>query len=148
MACPRSVTHGASGSATACSSARKVATTVHALEDDLAGREAALAAALTSAVVAVYGEWARELVAVQMIGLPPGRWAVGGQLAQTVSPAVTFGIREAKFARPDTNELVPNLIASVTSAVAAVFGEHSRTGVTVELVATPPGRTGIGGALV
>ena len=42
--------------------------TVHALEGDLAGREAALAAALTDSIAAVYGEWARELVTVQLIG--------------------------------------------------------------------------------
>ena len=122
--------------------------TVHALEADLAGREAALASALTEAVAAVYGEWARELVTVQLIGLPAGRWAVGGQLAAAVSPAVTFGVREGMFARPDAEALVRRLIASVTDAIAAVFGEHTRAGTTVELVATPEGRTGVGGVLV
>ena len=39
------------------------------------------------------------------------------------------------------------LIASVTDAVASVFGEQSRAGITVELVATPSGRTGVGGVL-
>lgn len=122
--------------------------TVHALEGDLAGREAALAEALTASVAAVYGQWARDLVSVQLVGLPAGRWAVGGQLVQSVSPAVTFGVREAMFARPDAHELVPKLIASVTDAVASVFGEQSRAGITVELVATPAGRTGVGGVLV
>jgi phenylpyruvate tautomerase PptA (4-oxalocrotonate tautomerase family) len=122
--------------------------TVHALEGDLAGREAALAAALTDSVAAVYGQWARELVSVQLIGLPAGRWAVGGQLVQAVSPAVTFGIREAVFARPDADELVTKLIASITDAIASVVGEQSRAGITVELVATPAGRTGVGGELV
>lgn len=121
--------------------------TVHALEGDLAGREAALAHALTDSVAAVYGQWARELVTVQLMGLPAGRWAVGGQLVQTISPAVTLGVREAMFARPDADELVSRLIASVTDAVAAVFGEQSRAGITVDLVATPAGRAGVGGLL-
>lgn len=121
--------------------------TVHALEGDLAGREAALAEALTESVAAVYGQWAREVVTVRLIGLPPGRWAVGGQLVQNVSPAVTFGIREAMFDRQDADELIRKLIASVTDAIASVFAEQNRAAITVELVATPPGRTGIGGLL-
>jgi phenylpyruvate tautomerase PptA (4-oxalocrotonate tautomerase family) len=121
--------------------------TLHALEDDLAGREAAIATALTAAVVDVYGPWARGLVNVQMVGLPRGRWAVGGRLVATLSPSVTFGIREAAFARPDADELVRKLITSVTNAVASVFGEERRPGITVELVATPPGRTGVGGVV-
>jgi phenylpyruvate tautomerase PptA (4-oxalocrotonate tautomerase family) len=121
--------------------------TVHALEADLAGREAALAEALTDAVAAVYGQWARELVTVRLIGLPAGRWAVGGQLSKTLSPTVTFGVRDAMFARPDADQVVRTLIASVTDAVSSVFGEASRPGITVELVATPAGRTGVGGQL-
>jgi phenylpyruvate tautomerase PptA (4-oxalocrotonate tautomerase family) len=119
--------------------------TVHALEDDLAGREATLAEALTDSIAAVYGEWARELVTVQLIGVPVGRWAVGGRLVRTASPAVTLGVREAMFARPAAEELIRQLIASLTDAVASVFGEQSRARTTVELVATPAGRTGVGG---
>ena len=121
--------------------------TVRALEGDLAGREAALAGALTDSIASVYGEWARELVTVQLIGLPVGRWAVGGRLVQTASPAVTLGVREAMFARPDAEELIRTLIASLTDAVASVFGEQTRPRTTVELVATPAGRTGVGGLL-
>ncbi len=121
--------------------------TLHALETDLAGREAALAAALAESVTAVYGQWTRDLVTVRFIGMPAGRWAIGGQLVQTTSPAVTFGVREAMLARPDAKELVARLIASVTDAVASVFGEQSRAGTTVELVATPAGLTGVGGRL-
>jgi phenylpyruvate tautomerase PptA (4-oxalocrotonate tautomerase family) len=119
--------------------------TVHALEGDLAGREAALARALTDSIAAVYGEWARELVTVRLIGLPAGRLAVGGRLAETASPAVTLGVREAMFARPDADERIGQLIASLTNATTSVFGEQSRAGTTVELVATPAGRTGVGG---
>jgi phenylpyruvate tautomerase PptA (4-oxalocrotonate tautomerase family) len=122
--------------------------TIHALEDDLAGREAALASALTESIVAVYGEWVRALVSVQLVGVPRGRWAIGGQLVQTVPPSVTCGVREALFARPDAEVLVTRLIASVTDAVAAVFGQACRAGIIVDLVATPAGRTGVGGSVV
>ncbi|GAA0937209.1 tautomerase family protein [Virgisporangium aurantiacum] len=120
---------------------------VHALESDLAGRETALIRALTDAVVAVYGEWARAIADVRLIGLPPHRWGIGGTPAQAPSPSVTFGIREAAFARPDADEIVARLGTAVTDAVVEVFGERVRAGVTVELVATPAGRTGVGGVV-
>ena len=91
--------------------------TVHALEGDLAGREAALADVLTDSIAAVYGEWARELVTVRLIGLPVERLAVGGRLVRTASPAVTLGVREAMFTRPDAEELIRKLIGSLTDAV-------------------------------
>jgi len=62
--------------------------------------------------------------------------------------SVTFGIREAAFSRPDADELVARLVAGVTDAVVEVFGERVRAGVTVELVGSPAGRTGIGGVVV
>ena len=120
--------------------------TVHVLEDDLAGREAELIEALTGAVVAVYGDWARDIVVVRLIGLPQNRWSVGGEPAR--SPNVLFGIREAAFDRPDAEQIVARLVAGVTDAVAGVFGERVRSGVTVELVGTPAGRTGVGGVVV
>jgi phenylpyruvate tautomerase PptA (4-oxalocrotonate tautomerase family) len=113
--------------------------TVHALENDLTGREAALAQALTDSVVSVYGPWARDVVNVQLISIPAGRWAVGGTLVQTVAPVVTFGVNEAMFARADADELVARLTGSVTDAVASAVGEHCRAGITVQLVATPAG---------
>ena len=58
----------------------------------------------------MYGEWARELVTVQLVGVPVGRWAVGGRLVRTASPAVTLGVRQAMFARPDAEELTRRLI--------------------------------------
>jgi phenylpyruvate tautomerase PptA (4-oxalocrotonate tautomerase family) len=121
---------------------------VHALESDLAGREAALIGALTDAVVAVYGEWARDTVVVRLIGLPPNRWGVGGVPAQAPSPTVTFGIREAVFHRPDADDVIARLVTGVTDAVAAVVGEPVRAGVTVEFAAVPAGRTGFGGVVV
>lgn len=122
--------------------------TVHALESDLAGREAALVQALTECVVEIYGEWARESANVQLIGIPRGRWAVGGEMVESIAPSVTFGIREAAFARPDATDLAARLIAAVTDAVVSVFGEHMRSNTQVELVATPAGRTGVGGVVV
>lgn len=122
--------------------------TVHALESDLAGREAALVHALTDCVVEIYGEWARDSANVQLIGIPRGRWAVGGRIVDTIAPTVSFGIREAAFARPDADELAARLIGAVTDAVVSVFGEHTRANTQVELVATPAGRTGLGGVVV
>jgi phenylpyruvate tautomerase PptA (4-oxalocrotonate tautomerase family) len=121
---------------------------VHVLESDLAGREAVLIEKLTDAVVAVYGEWARSIAVVRLIGLPPNRWGIGGRPAQAPSPSVTFGIKEAAFGRPDVDEIVARLVSEVTNAIVAVFGEHVRAGVTVELVGIPAGRTGVGGVVV
>lgn len=122
--------------------------TVHALESDLAGREADLIEGLTEAVVAVYGEWAREIAVVRLVGVPAGRWGIGGKPAEAPAPAVTFGIRAGVFDRPDATELLGRLTAGVTEAVATAVGERVRPGVTVEFVGTPDGRTGVGGALV
>jgi phenylpyruvate tautomerase PptA (4-oxalocrotonate tautomerase family) len=121
---------------------------VHVLESDLADRETELIERLTDAVVAVYGEWARSLVVVQLIGLPPQRWGIGGVPAQNPSPSVIFGIKEAAFGRPDAEEIVARLVSGVTDAMVDVFGERVRAGVSVELVATIAGRTGIGGVVV
>jgi phenylpyruvate tautomerase PptA (4-oxalocrotonate tautomerase family) len=120
---------------------------VYVLESDLAGRETALIRKLTEAVVAVYGEWARDLAVVRLIGLPSHRWGIGGAPAHAPAPAVTFGIREAAFGRPDADEIVARLVAGVTDAVVDVFGERVRAGVTVELVGVPAGRTGTGGVV-
>jgi phenylpyruvate tautomerase PptA (4-oxalocrotonate tautomerase family) len=120
---------------------------VHVLESDLAGRETALIARLTDAVVAVYGDWARDVAVVRLIGLPSHRWGIGGRPAEAPSPSVTFGIHEAAFGRPGADEIVARLVAEVTDAVVEVFGERVRAGVTVELVGTPAGRTGVGGVV-
>lgn len=120
---------------------------VHAAENDLAGREGELIATLTEAVVDVYGEWAREHVVIKLIGMPPGRWGIGGRPAEAPAPSVTFGIRAGVFERPDAAEIVGRLVAGVTDAVVAAVGESVRAGVTVELVGTPDGRTGVGGVL-
>ena len=121
--------------------------TVRAPEAQLAGREPALITTLTDAVVRVYGEWARDLVVVQLDGIPPGRWGVGGRAADNAAPAITFGIREAALTRPDGKEIAARLVAGLTDAVAGVLGEQARGGTSVELVATPAGRSGLGGAI-
>jgi len=122
--------------------------TVHVLESELAGRETPLIATLTEAVVAVYGEWAREIVEVRLIGVPAGRWGIGGKPAVDPAPSVTFGIKEGAFHRPDTPEIVARLVAGVTDAIVAVCGERVRSGVSVELVGVPDGRSGTGGVVV
>ena len=116
-------------------------------EAQLAGHEPALITALTDAVVQVYGEWARGLVVVHLDGIPQGRWGIGGRAADDAAPSITFGIREAALTRPDGNEIAARLVAGLTDAVANVLGEQTRSGTSVELVATPEGRTGLGGAI-
>ncbi|OLT03484.1 hypothetical protein BJF90_25640 [Pseudonocardia sp. CNS-004] len=121
---------------------------VYANEPDLTGREAEVISALTDAVVAVYGEWAREIAVVQLVGIPPGRWGIAGRPADAPAPRVTFGIKDAAFSRPDADDIVMRLVTGVTDALVTVFGERVRAGTTVELVGTPAGRSGVGGEVV
>jgi phenylpyruvate tautomerase PptA (4-oxalocrotonate tautomerase family) len=116
-------------------------------EARLAGHEPELITALTEAVVQVYGEWARDLVVVHLDGIPRGRWGVGGRAADDGAPAITLGIREAALARPGGSEIAARLVAGLTDAVASVLGEQARSGTSVELVATPEGRAGLGGTI-
>lgn len=116
-------------------------------EAQLAGREPALISALTDAVVDVYGPWARDIVVVHLDGVPKGRWGIGGRAADDAAPAITFGIREAALSRLDGKQVTARLVARLTDAVASVLGEHARSGTRVELIATPEGRTAIGGAV-
>jgi phenylpyruvate tautomerase PptA (4-oxalocrotonate tautomerase family) len=116
-------------------------------EARLAGNEPALITALTDALVEVYGEWAREIVVVHLDGVPQGRWGIGGKAVDDAAPAITFGIREAALTRPGGDETAARLVAVLTDAVASVLGEQTRGGTSVELVATPPGRSGVGGAI-
>lgn len=122
--------------------------TVHALEHQLAGREEDLTTALTEAVAAVYGEWARSIAVVQLVGLPAGRWAVGGVSRKTVAPAVTFGIRAGALTRPETPDFLRRLATGVTDAIAAVLGEDVRAGTVVEFVGQRDDLTAVGGQIV
>lgn len=119
--------------------------TVHLPEDRLAGREPELVAALTEAVVDVYGEWARELVGVRLAGVPAGRFAQGGE-AVDAGASVTLGVRAGLFDREDAESLTARLGAGLTDAITKVLGEEFRAGTMVELVASPPERTFVGGA--
>jgi len=116
-------------------------------EARLAGREPALIAALTDAVVEVYGEWARGLVVVHLDGVREGRWGIGGRAVDDAAPAITFGIREAALTGPGGSEVAARLVAGLTEAVASVFGEQARGGTSVELVAAPAGRAGRAGVI-
>lgn len=122
--------------------------TVRVLEPQLEGNEPALIAALTDAVVDVYGEWARDVAVIHLEGVPAGRWGLRGKPVDEAPPVIMFGIREAAFARPDSGEIIARLVRTVTDAAAGVLGAHLRDTITVELVATPAGRTAIGGVIV
>ena len=95
----------------------------------------------------MYGEWARDLVVVHLDGIPRGRWGIGGRTVDDAAPAITFGIREAALTRPGGNETAARLVAGLTDAVASVLGEQARSGTSIELVATPEGRSGLGGTI-
>ncbi|HEY8480293.1 MAG TPA: tautomerase family protein [Spirillospora sp.] len=118
--------------------------TVHLPENRLSGREAELVEALTEAVVDVYGEWARELVGIRLAGVPEGRFAQGGEAVDT-GASVTLGVRAGLFDRPDADTLTERLGAGLTDAISGVLGEDFRAGTMVELVASPPERTFVGG---
>lgn len=121
---------------------------VYAREDDLTGREADTVSALTEAVVTVYGEWARDIVVVQLIGLADTRWGIGGKLAKSPAPRVSFHIKEAAFSQPDAEDIVAGLVSGVTEAVVTVFGERVRADTEVQLIGNPSGRSGVGGVVV
>lgn len=121
--------------------------TVRMPEAQLAGHEQALITAITEAVVGVYGEWARDIAVVHLEGIPQGRLGIGGKTADDAAPAITFGIREAALTRPDGSQIAARLVAGLTDAVAGVLGEQVRGDTSVELVATPEGRTGVAGVI-
>ncbi|MFD8811887.1 4-oxalocrotonate tautomerase family protein [Streptomyces sp. NPDC059627] len=120
--------------------------TVHLPESRLTGKEPALVAALTDAIVDVYGEWARELVSVRLSGVPAGRFAQGGRAVDTIA-SVALGVRAGVFDRPDAARITARLGTALTDAITRVVGDDLRTGTMVELVASPPQRTFVGGAL-
>lgn len=118
-------------------------------EEALDGKtEPRLVRELTEGVVSVYGERFRELVVVELFGVPDGRWGEGGVPSARLAPIVTLRLREGAFALPEFEDAPARLIAALTDAVVAVFGEEIRERVTVHLVAVPAGRSGVGGELV
>jgi len=120
--------------------------TVHLPENRLTGKEPLLIAALTDAIVDVYGAWARDHVSIRLAGVPAGRFAHGGKTVDTTA-SVTLGIRAGVFDRPDAADITARLGAALTDAVTRVVGDDLRAGTTVELVASPPERTFVGGSL-
>lgn len=124
--------------------------TVLAAEAQLAGHEDTLFTALTDAVTGVYGDWARSLVVIRLVGVPTGRWAVGGVTTDRPAPEVAFGIRAGALARPDGREIARRLVATVTDAVATALDldDELRSTVIVELVPQPDELVGVGGTLI
>lgn len=120
--------------------------TVHLPENRLTGNEPLLVAALTGAIVDVYGEWARDLVSVRLTGVPAGRFAQGGKAVDT-NASVILGVRAGVFDRPDAAQITARLGTALTDAITRVVGDDLRAGTMVELVASPPERTFVGGAL-
>ncbi|GAA4633970.1 hypothetical protein GCM10023196_073640 [Actinoallomurus vinaceus] len=120
--------------------------TVHLPENRLSGKEPELVTALTEAIVDVYGEWARDLVSIRLAGVPAGRFAQGGKAVDT-NASVILGVRAGVFDRPDAAQITARLGAALTDATTRVLGEELRAGTMVELVASPPERTFVGGAL-
>jgi len=84
---------------------------------------------------------------VRLIGLPAGRWGIGGKPVAQPSPSVTFGINEKALARPDSATILAGLAAAVTDALAEVLGEHRRPGVTIDFVSQAAARWAAGGAI-
>ena len=61
--------------------------------------------------------------------------------------SVTLGVRSGVYERPDAAEITTRLGAALTDAITSVPGEELRPGTMVELLASPPERTFVGGAL-
>ncbi|MFF3503473.1 4-oxalocrotonate tautomerase family protein [Streptomyces sp. NPDC003247] len=120
--------------------------TVHLPENRLTGKEPVLVAALTDAIVGVYGEWARDLVSIRLAGVPAGRFARGGKAVDT-NASVILGVRAGVFDRPDAAHITARLGTVLTDAITRAVGDDLRTGTMVELVASPPERTFVGGVL-
>ncbi|MEU9556478.1 tautomerase family protein [Streptomyces fumanus] len=118
--------------------------TVHLPEDRLAGKEPLLIAALTDAIVDVYGDWARDHVSIRLSGVPAGRFAQGGKAVDTIA-SVVLGVRAGVFDRPDAARITARLGTALTDAITRVTGDDLRAGTMVEFVASPPERTFIGG---
>jgi phenylpyruvate tautomerase PptA (4-oxalocrotonate tautomerase family) len=123
---------------------------VQMLEETLDGKvEAKIIRALTDAVVEVYGEKARELVVVEIFGIPKARWGRGGEpIGDETVADVTLNMREIALERPEIDDVPKQLIASITKAVVSVFGDSVRENLNVLIVGIPKGRSGVAGEVV
>jgi phenylpyruvate tautomerase PptA (4-oxalocrotonate tautomerase family) len=114
-------------------------------EDDLGGGvEERVIHELTEAIAAVYGEWARPLAVVEIIGIPTGRWGRGGVPAAP-APTVTLSMREEALVPPQGAARAARLIAELTGAVGRALGARAAERATVELLGVPAARSGTGG---
>jgi phenylpyruvate tautomerase PptA (4-oxalocrotonate tautomerase family) len=108
--------------------------------------EGPLILALTDAIVSVYGDWARPLVVVGLVGIPTARFGVGGRVGVAPGPAVELQSRAGLFEQmPDAAE---RLVPVLTDAVASVLGDEHRSSIGVTLIGVPDDRSGVGGALL
>jgi phenylpyruvate tautomerase PptA (4-oxalocrotonate tautomerase family) len=118
---------------------------VRLAEDVLDGTvEERLIAELTEAIVSVYGEWARPIAVVELVGIRPGRWGQGG-VATAPVPAVTLRIREEALLPPEGDARAARLIGALTDAVGRALGAPAAEHVTVDLLGVPAARSGVGG---
>ncbi|HEX5947173.1 MAG TPA: hypothetical protein VFY82_12880 [Acidimicrobiales bacterium] len=117
---------------------------VHLVEESLDGVVVgATIRALTDAVVAVYGERARSLAVVEILGVPRSRWGVGGVPAADHRPIVTLHMREPALHMVD--DAPARLIAAITDAMVGVLGDPVRDHLVVTIVGIPTGRSGVAG---
>jgi phenylpyruvate tautomerase PptA (4-oxalocrotonate tautomerase family) len=117
---------------------------VHMFEEALDGEvEPAIIRALTDALVAVYGERARGLAVVEIVGIPRHRWGIGGVPAVEHRPTVTLHLREPALHLVD--DAPERLIAAITNAMTRVLGDGSRAHLAVTIVGIPTGRSGVAG---
>ena len=117
---------------------------VHMFEESLdAEVERATIRALTDAVVAVYGERARALAVVEILGVPRSRWGIGGAPACDHRPIVTLNMREPALHMVE--DAPARLIASITDAMASVLGDAVRDHLVATIVGIPTGRSGVAG---
>jgi phenylpyruvate tautomerase PptA (4-oxalocrotonate tautomerase family) len=117
---------------------------VHMFEEALDGEvEPATIRALTDALVEVYGERARELAVVEILGIPRHRCGIGGTPAVEHRPTVTLHLREPAIHLVD--DAPERLIAAITDAMARVLGDDIRAHLAVTIVGIPTGRSGVAG---
>jgi phenylpyruvate tautomerase PptA (4-oxalocrotonate tautomerase family) len=118
---------------------------VRLAEDVLDGAvERRVIAELTEAIASVYGEWARPHAVVEIIGVPAGRWGLGGVPSVPV-PAVTLSMREEALRPPEGDARAARLIGALTAAVGRALGAPAAERATVELLGVPAARSGVGG---
>lgn len=122
---------------------------VQVLEEMLDGEvETRIIRALTDAVVRVYGDAARPLVVIELFGVPRHRWGAGGVPAPQTSAIASLNMRESALHLPAIDDPPARLIASITDALAGVFGDGVREHLNVLVIGIPAGRSGVGGEVV